>query len=37
MKAVGEVLLGVLIGLGLGGLMIWGLMRLGDYIVRTYP
>lgn len=37
MKVVGEVLLGALIGLVLGGLMIWGLMRLGDYIVRVMP
>jgi hypothetical protein len=35
MKALGEVLMGAAIGLVLGGLLIWGVMKLGDYIVRV--
>lgn len=34
MKPVTEVLLGVVVGLALGGAMIWGVMKLGDYIVE---
>lgn len=37
MKPVTEVLAGIVVGLTLGGLLIWGVVELGDYIVRIYP
>lgn len=35
MRALGEVLFGAALGLAIGGLIIWGVMALGDYIVRV--
>ena len=34
MKAVAEIVAGIVIGLALGGLVIWGVMKIGDYIVE---
>lgn len=34
MKPLTEVLLGVAVGLALGVAMIWGVIKLGDYIVE---
>lgn len=34
MKPITEVLLGIAAGLALGGAMIWGVIKLGDYIVE---
>jgi hypothetical protein len=36
-KSVAEVLAGVVLGVAIGGLIIWGITALGDYIVRIYP
>lgn len=37
MKPVTEVFAGIVVGLTLGGLFVWGVVKLGDYIVRIYP
>jgi hypothetical protein len=36
-KPVTEVLAGVVLGVAIGGLIIWGITELGDYIVRAFP
>lgn len=37
MKPLAEIMAGIVIGLAIGGLMIWAVMEIGDYIVRAYP
>lgn len=34
MKPLTEILFGIVVGLALGGAVIWGVMKLGDYIVE---
>lgn len=34
MKPVAEILAGIVLGLALGGMVIWGVMKIGDYIVE---
>jgi hypothetical protein len=36
-KAAGEILFGIVLGLALGGAVILGVMKLGDFIVRVFP